>query len=77
MRERRDRARALAGCARTEALLEADPDLEALSFYSHLLSWEISRLPAKKQVTPVILLDTFEDTEDRHRDTERLLQRLV
>lgn len=26
---------------------------------------------------PVILLDTFEDTEARHRDTERLLQRLV
>ncbi|MEU7154414.1 ATP/GTP-binding protein [Streptomyces sp. NPDC045456] len=77
LRERRDRARALAGCARTAALLEADPDLEALSFYPHLLAWEISRLPAKKQVMPVILLDTFEDTEDRHRDTERLLQRLV
>ncbi|MEN2424337.1 hypothetical protein AABB02_40330 [Streptomyces rimosus] len=77
LRERRDRARALAGCTRTAALLEADPDLEALSFYPHLLAWEISRLPAKKQVTPVILLDTFEDTEDRHRDTERLLQRLV
>ncbi|MEF3119234.1 ATP/GTP-binding protein [Streptomyces chrestomyceticus] len=77
LRERRDRVRALAGCARTAALLEADPDLEALSFYPHLLAWEISRLPAKKQVMPVILLDTFEDTEDRHRDTERLLQRLV
>ncbi|MEU7160365.1 ATP/GTP-binding protein [Streptomyces chrestomyceticus] len=77
LRERRDRVRALAGCARTAALLEADPDLEALSFYPHLLAWEISRLPAKKQVVPVILLDTLEDTEDRHRDTERLLQRLV
>ncbi|MGW7688403.1 hypothetical protein ACWGMA_05865 [Streptomyces asiaticus] len=77
LRERRERARALAGCARTAALLEADPDLEALSYYPHLLAWEISRLPAKRAVVPVILLDTFEDTGDRHRDTERLLQRLV
>ncbi|MFK0114005.1 ATP/GTP-binding protein [Streptomyces sp. NPDC091217] len=77
LRERRERARALAGCARTAALLEADPDLEALSYYPHLLAWEISRLPAKHAVTPVILLDTFEDIDDRHRDTERLLQRLV
>ncbi|WP_431776301.1 ATP/GTP-binding protein [Streptomyces cucumeris] len=77
LRERRERARALAGCARTAALLEADPDLEALSYYPHLLAWEISRLPTKAAVVPVILLDTFEDTADRHRDTERLLQRLV
>ncbi|MEU5417802.1 ATP/GTP-binding protein [Streptomyces sp. NPDC020667] len=77
LRERRARARALAGCARTAALLEAEPDLEALSFYPHLLAWEISRLPAKKAVVPVILLDTWEDTSDRHRDAERLLQRLV
>ncbi|GAA3163408.1 ATP/GTP-binding protein [Streptomyces ramulosus] len=77
LRERRQRARALAGCARTAALLEADPDLEALSFYPHLLAWEISRLPAKHAVVPVILLDTLEDIDDRHRDAERLLQRLV
>ncbi|MFJ9523222.1 hypothetical protein ACIRPK_33895 [Kitasatospora sp. NPDC101801] len=77
LRERRARARALAGAARTAALLEAEPDLEALSFYPHLLAWEISRLPAKKAVVPILLLDTFEDTEDRHRDLERLLQRLV
>ncbi|WP_042422173.1 ATP/GTP-binding protein [Streptacidiphilus anmyonensis] len=77
LRARHERARALAGAARTAALLEATPDLEALSFYPHLLAWDIGRLPAKKAVTPVILLDTFEDTEDRHRDLERLLQRLV
>ncbi|MFL4908188.1 ATP/GTP-binding protein [Streptomyces sp. MMS24-I2-30] len=77
LRERRERARALAGCALTAALLEADPDLEAFSFYPHLLAWEISRLPAKHKVVPVFLLDTFEDTGDRHRDAERLLQRLV
>jgi len=77
LRERRERARALAGAARTAALLDAAPDLEALSYYPHLLAWEISRLPGKKQLVPVVLLDTFEDTADRHRDLERLLQRLV
>ncbi|MFI9366505.1 ATP/GTP-binding protein [Kitasatospora sp. NPDC053057] len=77
LRERRERARALAGAARTAALLEADPDLEALSYYAHLLAWELSRLPAKKAVVPIVMFDTFEDTDDRHRDLERLLQRLV
>ncbi|MEU3407550.1 ATP/GTP-binding protein [Streptomyces sp. NPDC006670] len=77
LRERQEKARALAGAARTAALLEAAPDLEALSYYPHLLAWDLAQLPAKKQLTPVVLLDTFEDTADRHRDLERLLQRLV
>ncbi|MEU2835403.1 hypothetical protein ABZ667_43760 [Streptomyces lavendulae] len=46
----------------TAALLEATPDLEALSFYPHLLAWDLEQLPPKKKITPVILLDTFEDT---------------
>lgn len=78
LREHRQSVRALAGCARLADLLEAEPDLEALSFYPHLLAYELAQLPAGKTVTPVILLDTFEDTGDRtHRDLERLLQRLV
>ncbi|WP_327372291.1 ATP/GTP-binding protein [Streptomyces sp. NBC_01217] len=77
LRERHERALALAGATRTAALLEATPDLEALSFYPHLLAWDLSRLPEKKRIVPVVLLDTFEDTSDRHRDFERLLQRLV
>ncbi|MDQ0847750.1 ATP/GTP-binding protein [Streptomyces sp. V1I6] len=78
LRERRQTVRALAGCTRLADLLEAEPDLEALSFYPHLLAWELAQLPANKKVTPVILLDTFEDVGDRtHRDMERLLQRVV
>ncbi|MGW1520810.1 ATP/GTP-binding protein [Streptomyces sp. NPDC002287] len=77
LRERHERAQALAGASRTAALLEATPGLEALSYYPHLLAWDLSRLPAKKRIVPVVLLDTFEDTADRHRDFERLLQRLV
>ncbi|MFE2556555.1 ATP/GTP-binding protein [Streptomyces sp. NPDC059352] len=78
LRERRQTVRALAGCRRLADLLEAEPDLDALSFYPHLLAWEIAQLPADKRVTPVILFDTFEETGDRtHRDLERLIQRIV
>lgn len=78
LREHRQSVRALASCDRLADLLEAEPDLEALSYYPHLLAWEIARLPAKKRVTPVFLLDTFEDTGDRtRRDLERLLQHVV
>ncbi|MEU8034500.1 hypothetical protein AB0C13_39065 [Streptomyces sp. NPDC049099] len=57
LRERRQTVRALAGCTRLADLLEAEPDLDALSYYPHLLAWEIARLPDRKRVTPVILLD--------------------
>ncbi|MFF1797921.1 ATP/GTP-binding protein, partial [Kitasatospora sp. NPDC058263] len=78
VRERRAAARALAGCPRLADLLEAEPDLQALSFYPHLLAYEIDQLPPKKAVIPVVLLDTFEDTGDRtNRDLERLIQRVV
>ncbi|WP_432171233.1 ATP/GTP-binding protein [Streptomyces sp. 1222.5] len=78
LRERQQTVRALARCARLADLLEAEPDMEALSFYPHLLAWELAQHPADKRVTPVILLDTFEDVGDRtHRDLERLIQRVV
>ncbi|MEV7417709.1 ATP/GTP-binding protein [Streptomyces sp. NPDC089919] len=78
LRERRQTVRALAGCARLADLLDAEPDLDALSYYPHLLAFELGQLPADQAVVPVVLLDTFEDTGTRtHRDLERLLQRLV
>ncbi|MEV2255951.1 tetratricopeptide repeat protein [Streptomyces sp. NPDC050147] len=78
LRERRQTVRALAGCARLADLLEAEPDLDALSYYPHLLAWELAQLKPDQQVTPVILFDTWEDTGDRtRRDLERLLQRIV
>jgi hypothetical protein len=78
LRERRQTVRSLAGCARLADLLEAEPDLDALSFYPHLLAWELARLPEGKRVVPVVLLDTFEDIGDRtRRDLERLVQRTV
>ncbi|MFD8288018.1 ATP/GTP-binding protein [Streptomyces lavendulae] len=78
IRERRQTVRALAGCARLADLLDVEPDIDALSYYPHLLAWELAQLPAEQSTVPVILLDTFEDTGTRtDRDLERLLQRLV
>lgn len=76
LREHRQSVRALAGCARLADLLEADADLDALSYYAHLLAWDLARIPAEQSGIPVVLLDTFEDVGDRtHRDLERLIQR--
>ncbi|MEV6056670.1 hypothetical protein [Streptomyces sp. NPDC052107] len=71
MRERRQSVRARAGCSRPADLLEAEPDLEALSFYPHLLAWDLAQLMAGKSALPVILLDPFEDSGGRtHRDKD-------
>ncbi|MET9415363.1 ATP/GTP-binding protein [Streptomyces klenkii] len=77
LRERRQTVRALAGCQRLARLLEAEPDADSLSYYPHLLAWELSQLPPRKQVVPVVLLDAFEDIDDPRRDFERFLQRLI
>jgi hypothetical protein len=75
LRERRQTVRALVGCARLADLLGAEPGLDALSFYPHLLAWELTHLPEGRRVVPVVLLDTFEDSGDRtRRDLERLIQ---
>ncbi|MER8091633.1 hypothetical protein ACFVZR_37290 [Streptomyces sp. NPDC058316] len=67
-----------AGCSLLADLLDAEPDIDALSYYAYLLARELTRIPAEKAVVPVVLLDTFEDTGDRtHRDLERLLQRIM
>ncbi|MBD0742880.1 ATP/GTP-binding protein [Streptomyces sp. CBMA152] len=78
LREHRRQVRALADCRRLADLLEADPDLEALSYYAHLLAWDLSRVSARNRAVLVVLLDTFEDVGSRvHRDLERLIQRVV
>lgn len=78
LRERRRQVRALAGCRRVADLLEAEPDVDALSYYTHLLAWDLAQVPAARSATLVVLLDTFEDVGDRtHRDFERLIQRMA
>ncbi|MFI9788521.1 ATP/GTP-binding protein [Kitasatospora sp. NPDC051984] len=78
LRERHRKLAALAGCHRLADLLEAEPGLESLSYYPHLLAWELTRLPTGKATTLVVVLDTFEAVGDRtYREAERLLQHLV
>lgn len=78
LRERQHRVRALAECRRFADLLEATPNQDALSYYPHLLAWDLANVPARHRATLVVLLDTFEDIGDRiHRDLERLVQRVV
>ncbi len=78
LRDRNRRAKILASCTRLPDLLEADPDTEALSYYAHLLAWDLAQLPEDRSATLVVLLDTFEDVGDRtHRDVERLIQRMM
>ncbi|MFD3707609.1 hypothetical protein ACFWUP_31120 [Nocardia sp. NPDC058658] len=77
LRERHDHALAIR-CRRLPTILEEEPDLEALSFYPHLLAWDIAQLPPKQALLPVVLLDTFEDVAERgSRKNERLINRLV
>ncbi|MEU2102334.1 hypothetical protein [Nocardia sp. NPDC019255] len=77
LRDKRRHVQALA-CRRLPDLLEAEPNIEALSFYPHLLAWDLAHVPRKRSELLVILLDTFEDVGDRtNRERERLIQRLV
>ncbi len=78
LRDRRHQVRALAGCRRLADLLEAEPTQDTLSYFAHLLAWDLAQLPDKHRVTPVVLLDTFEDAGHRgHRELEKLIQRVV
>ncbi|MEV0296697.1 hypothetical protein [Nocardia sp. NPDC050710] len=63
------------GCRRLPDLLELEPDAEALSYYPHLLAWDLAQLPTEDRVLPVILLDGFDDPADRTR--ERIVQRVA
>jgi hypothetical protein len=79
-RQHRAKRHAIQGCRRLQALLQAESDIESLSYYPHLLSWDLSelskRLKGRFQVT--VFMDTFEDvTPGTQRNFERLLQRLV
>lgn len=81
-RTRRHRAKrhVVQNCQRLQALLEAETDLESLSYYPHLLSWDLHELSTKLygRFHVTTFIDTFEDVaRGAHRNFERLVQRLV
>ena len=71
---------AVLGCRRLAPLLDSEPDLESLSYYPHLLSWDLAQAAAKSDhdFHVAVFLDTFEDvTNGEQRRFERLINRLV
>ena len=78
LRERRQEVRTLARCERLADLLEADQDIETLSYFAYLLAWDVAQLPPSHAAILAVLMDTFEEVSDRsHRDLERLVQRVT
>jgi hypothetical protein len=77
---RRAKKHAVEGCRRLTPLLQAEPDTESLSYYSHLLSWDLDMLSRRLagQFHVAVFMDTFEDVaRGPNRNFERLLQRLI
>jgi len=69
--------RALKRCELLGELIEADPDVETLSYFPYLLAWDLERLP-EPHPRAAVFLDTYENAGGRHhRDFERFLQRSV
>lgn len=69
--------RTLKRCELLGELLQADPDVETLSYFPYLLAWDLERL-AGPHPRAVVFLDTYENAGGRnHRDFERFLQRSV
>jgi hypothetical protein len=71
---------AVQGCRRLAALLSSEPDVESLSYYPHLLSWDLAQAARKSgnDFHAAVFFDTFEDvTHADQRRFERLINRLV
>lgn len=80
MRARAARRHAIQGCSRLTSLLRAEPNVETLSYFPHLLSWDLAehaRLSGP-DFHVAVFLDTFEDVaHGEQRRLERLLNRLI
>jgi hypothetical protein len=80
VRDKRALRHAVQGCRRLAPLLESEPDLESLSYYPYLLSWDLAQAAqqAKRTFHVAVFLDTFEDVaRGEERRFERLMNRLV
>ncbi|MGC4755592.1 hypothetical protein ACLQ3E_05245 [Micromonospora trifolii] len=78
LRDRSRRRHALKDCRRLPDLLEADASLDSLSFYPHLLAWDLASWQRREPIGLVVFIDTFEQVGSRSdRDLERLIQRMV
>lgn len=78
--DQRSKRHAIEGCRRLLPLLQAEQDVESLSYYPHLLAWDLAELARRFRggFHVVVFMDTIEDVaRGTHRNFERLIQRLV
>ncbi|WP_305783963.1 hypothetical protein [Symbioplanes lichenis] len=73
------RRHAVQGCRRLAPMLSANADLENLSYYPHLLAWDLAECARRADDFHVaVFLDTFEDvSHDGRRRLEQLMNRLI
>lgn len=77
LRDKAGKRHALKDCPRLPSLLEANADLDSLSYYPHLLSCDLERASQKSKKWFVVFLDTFENVGRTNRELERLIQRVI
>jgi predicted negative regulator of RcsB-dependent stress response len=80
VRRRMAMKHAVQGCRRLSALLASEPDMESLSYYPHLLAWDLAQAARRSgnDFHAAVFFDTFEDvTGADQRRFERLINRLV
>jgi hypothetical protein len=74
------RRHAVEGCRRLAQMLGAKTDMENLSFYPHLLGWDLAQAARRREhdFHVAVFFDTFEDlTQGDQRRLEQMLNRLV
>lgn len=77
---RRALRHAVQGCRRLAPLLASEPNLESLSYFPYLLSWDLAQAvqQSRQDFHVAVFLDTFEDVaRGEERRFERLINRLV
>lgn len=80
IRDRVRQGRLMADCDLFRELVEADADVETLSYFAYLLAWDLDRQPGVEGRLPLVcvFVDTFEALSGRYDQTaERLVQRCM
>lgn len=78
LRDRSRRRHIVEECQCLPDLLEAEASVESLTYYPHLLAWDLAQIQRDRDVSLAVFVDTFEEIGSRSdRELERILQRMV
>lgn len=78
LRDRPRQRHAIKSCLRLPDLLESEPTTDSLTYYPHLLAWDLWQLQQDRDISLIVFLDTFEEIGGHaNRDLERIVQRIV